>query len=181
MEVGHLVRFASQQHPFMMEARPCLDLDCACSIMHLTLTEFDPSGALPRERLTFTLRICLKTWSEQDPPPRSLEVESLARELVACFPSERIKELHKEFQQARTIKRRLSSLRLTGAPTELVTYAEVAGEEGGIREGCTACAFFFVFEGREFLVEDRRNDPCHCGSGLKFKRCCGGKRSRAAR
>ena len=56
MEVGHIVRFASQKHPFLVKTTPCLDLDCSCSLMGLTLTELDPCGAPPRERLTFTLR-----------------------------------------------------------------------------------------------------------------------------
>ena len=76
MEVGHVVRFSSQKHPFLVKTTPCLDLDCSCSIMGLTLTELD-LGVRQRDRLTFTLRVCLQTWTERDPPPRSLEVESL--------------------------------------------------------------------------------------------------------
>ena len=29
METGHVVRFASQEHPFLVEATPCLDPDCS--------------------------------------------------------------------------------------------------------------------------------------------------------
>ena len=164
MEVGHLVRFSSEQHPFLIQTTPCLDLDCACSVMGLTLTEVDPSGAVPRDRLTFTLRVCLKTWIEHDPPPRSLEVESLVHEFLARFPAERIQELGDEFQRARAVKKRLQTLSLTGSPDELVSYSGVIQEGGGIEEGCTDQSFFFVFEGREFLIEDHycANPECDC-------------------
>jgi hypothetical protein len=100
------------------------------------------------------LRVCLKTWVEHDPPPRSLEVESLVREFLARFPRERIQELAEEFQQARAIASRLKTLSLSVSREELVTYSSVIDERGGVREGVTGHSFFFVFEGREFLVED---------------------------
>ena len=164
MEVGHIVRFASQKHPFLVKTSPCLDLECSCSIMGLTLTEIAPSGARSRDQLTFSLRVCLKTWTEHEPPPRSLEVESLAHEFMARFPTERIEELGDEFQRTRAIERRLQSFLLTGSPDELVTYAEVIHEDGGLREGRSDQNFFFVFEGREFLVEDHycANPHCDC-------------------
>lgn len=169
METGHVVRFASQQHPFLVEATPCLDVDCSCSITSLRLSELDPRGTGPCgtgpcDHLTFTLRVCLRTWTEQDPPPRSLEVESLVREFLARFPRERIRELAEEFQQARAIQSRLKSLSLPGPPGELVSYSSVVDEQGGVREHVTRHAFFFVFEGREFLVEDNycANPECDC-------------------
>jgi hypothetical protein len=164
METGHVVRFASQKHPFLVEVAPCLDLDCSCSLVTLKLLEVVPPGAEPRDRLTFTLRVNLKTWIEHDPPPRSLEVESLVREFLARFPSERIAELVDEFEQTRAVERRLKSLSLPGARDELVTYSNVIDEEGGVREGVTEYCFFFVFEGREFLVEDHycANPECDC-------------------
>ena len=164
MEVGHLVRFSSQQHPFLIQTTPCLDLDCSCSVMGLTLTEVEPSGATPRERLTFTLRVCLRTWIEHDPPPRSLEVESLVHEFLARFPSERIQELGEEFQRARAVKKRLQTLSLTGSPDELVSYSSVIQEGGGIEDGLTDQSCFFVFEGRDFLIEDHycANPDCDC-------------------
>jgi len=164
MDVGHIVRFASQKYPFLIETTPCLDLDCNCSIMRLTLTEVDPSSPSRGDRLTFTLRVCLKTWTEHDPPPRSLEVESLAREFMARFPTERIQELGQEFEAARAVKRRLQSLLLGGAPDELVAYSGVIREQGGMREGDSDQSFFFVFEGREFLIEDHycANPRCDC-------------------
>jgi hypothetical protein len=132
--------------------------------MGLTLSELVPPSSAPRDRLTFSLRVCLRTWSERDPPPRSLEVESLAREFLARFPSERVRELAEEFQRARAIERRLKSLSLSGSRNELVTYSSVIDEKGGVREGVTQHSFFFVFEGREFLVEDHycANPECDC-------------------
>lgn len=164
METGHLVRFASQKYPFLIEATPCLDLDCPCSIVTLKLVEVVPPVSAPRDRLTFTLRVNLRTWFERDPPPRSLEVESLVREFLARFPAERIEELADEFEQTRAVERRLRSLSLPGTRDELVTYCSVIDEEGGVREGVTEYCFFFVFEGREFLVEDHycANPECDC-------------------
>jgi hypothetical protein len=111
------------------------------------------------------MRVCLRTWVEQDPPPRSLEVESLVREFLARFPTERIRELGKEFERARVIEKRLKSLSLSSPRDELVTYSSVIDERGSVREGVTEHAFFFVFEGREFLVEDHycANPECDCG------------------
>jgi hypothetical protein len=165
METGHVVRFASQQYPFLVESTPCLDLDCSCSIVTLHFSEVVPPVSAPRDRLTFTLRVCLKTWLEEDPPPRSLEVESLAREFLARFPDERIHELIEAFERARQSERRLKSLSLSGSRDELVTYSHVIDERGGVREGVTEHSFFFVFEGREFLVEDHycANPECDCG------------------
>jgi hypothetical protein len=164
METGHVVRFASQEYPFLVEATPCLDPNCSCSIVTLRLSEVVPPGSAPRDRLTFTLRVCLKTWIEQDPPPRSLEVESLVREFLVRFRCERIDELGEAFQRAREIESRLKSLSLPGPRDELVTYSHAIEEQGGIREGVTEHSFFFVFEGREFLVEDHycANPECDC-------------------
>mgnify|MGYP001077549436 CR=1 FL=1 len=164
METGHVVRFASQKYPFLVEATPCLDLDCPCTIVTLNFTEVVPPEFTFRDRLTFTLRVCLQTWIEHDPPPRSLEVESLVREFLARFPSERIQELGEEFQQARNIKNRLKTLSLSGPRHEMVTYSSVIDDRGGVREGITEHSFFFVFEGREFLVEDHYcpNPECDC-------------------
>ncbi len=49
---------------------------------------------------------------------------------------------------------RLSSCVLSGPREELVSYSNVIDERGGVRGGVTDHSFFFVFEGREFLVED---------------------------
>jgi hypothetical protein len=164
MDVGRIVHFASQQYPFLVETTPCLDLACCCSIATLTLSELVPAGSPPKDRLTFTLRVCLKTWTECDPPPRSLEVESLVREFLARFPTARIQELVEGFQRARAIEQRLKSFSLSGSRDELVTYSSVIDERGGVREGATEHSYFFVFEGREFLVEDHycANPECDC-------------------
>jgi hypothetical protein len=91
-------------------------------------------------------------------------VESLVREFLARFPTERIQELGEEFERARAIERRLKSQSLSGSRDELVTYCSVIDARGGVREGVTEHAFFFVFEGREFLVEDHycANPECDC-------------------
>ena len=114
MEVGHLIHFSSQKYPFVVvETEPCLDLDCSCSLMGLTLREVDLSSP-PRDRLKFTLRVCLKTWTEDyPPPPRSLEVETLAREFMVRFPVERRQELSEEFQRRRAQQRRRDAGRCT--------------------------------------------------------------------
>jgi hypothetical protein len=91
-------------------------------------------------------------------------VESLVRELLARFPTQRIDELAEEFDRARMIERRLKSWSLSGSCDRLATYSEVIDERGGIREGLSEHCFFFVFEGREFLVEDHycANPECDC-------------------
>jgi len=93
-----------------------------------------------------------------------LEVESLVREFLARFPTERIRELAQDFERAREIQDRLNSLSLSGTRDELVTYSAVIDERGGVREGVSEYSFFFAFEGREFLVEDHycANSECDC-------------------
>jgi len=164
MDTGHIVRFASQKHPFLVETAPCLELACSCSEMTLTFSELVPAGSSPGDRLTFTLRVCLRTWLEQEPPPRSLEVESLVREFLARFPASRIRELAAEFDRARMIAQRLNSWSPSGPREELVAYSNAIDERGGVREGVVEHSFFFVFEGREFLVEDHycANPECDC-------------------
>ena len=94
-------------------------------------------------------------------------MESLVREFLARFPAERIQELAEEFERARQSEQRLKSLSLSGSRDELVTYSDVIDERGGVREGVTEHSFFFVFEGREFLVEDHycANPECDCRQG----------------
>ncbi len=156
METGHVIRFAKQKNPFLVEAEPCPDLDCSCSTIKLTFSELVPPVSAPCERLTFTLRVCLT--------PRSLEVESLVHEFLARFPSERIQELADQFERTRASERRVKSLLLSGSRDELVTFSSVVDERGGVREGSTDRAYFFMFEGREFVVEDHycANPECDC-------------------
>jgi hypothetical protein len=47
-----------------------------------------------------------------------------------------------------------------------VSYANVIDDDGDIRQGNSENCFFFVFEGREFLVEDQycANPQCDCGN-----------------
>jgi len=164
MDVGHIIRFSSQQNPFVVETSPCLDLDCSCSVMKLTLREVASSGSPPREPLVFTLAVSLHSWTEQDPPPRSLEVETLAREFMARLPQERIDELISEFEQSRAMKKYLRSLSLPGPEDKLVAYSSVVYQGQDIRSGYFGHSYFFVFEGREFLVEDHYcpNPRCDC-------------------
>ena len=113
METGHIVYFASQKSPFLVEAEPCLDLGCSCRNMTLTLSELILPGSPRRDSLRFTIRVSLRTWREQDAPPRSLEVETLVGEFLARFPDERIDELVQQFETARAgrnAKRRWCSL-----------------------------------------------------------------------
>ena len=52
------------------------------------------------------------------------------------------------------MKQRLASMTLSGPPGELVPYSEVIDAGPGIRGGHTDENYFFVFEGREFFIED---------------------------
>ena len=81
-----------------------------------------------------------------------------------AFPQPRIQELCDLFESERALQRRLESLQLTGSPDELVTYSEVVREHGGMRHGVNDGCQFFVFEGREFFIEDHycANPACDC-------------------
>jgi hypothetical protein len=91
-------------------------------------------------------------------------VETLAHEFLARFPTERIRELAQDFERVRAVARRLKSLSLPGPSDKLVSYSELVDDKGGVREGVTEHSFFFVFEGREFFVEDHycANPECDC-------------------
>ena len=64
MEVGNVVWFSSRQHPFVVQAIPCLDLDCPCSSARLILTEVRLQGPALAEPLSFELNVCLRHWQE---------------------------------------------------------------------------------------------------------------------
>jgi hypothetical protein len=165
MEVGSIVWFSSRRHPFVVQPTPCLDLACSCSDVWLTLTEVNLAGGRLSEPLSFQLQVCLRHWVERDPPQRSDEVEALAREFLARYPEERIRELVSQWKQQRTIKRRLAEYRADeSAQGELLCYSEVIHEEGGIAENGHRYSYFFTHQGREFLLEDYYcpNPACDC-------------------
>lgn len=164
MQTGHLVSFTGRPHPFRVSSTPCNDPDCPCTVSTLEFQEMVPPGTEKRDTLTFSLRVCLKHWTEQTAPPRSTEVEELAREFLARFPESRIRELAEDFQRARRIQERLLAKSLPEVETGMVSYAEVIDERGGIRRGVLDHALFFMFEGRSFFVEDFYcgNPDCDC-------------------
>ena len=164
METGHIVYFASQKFPFLVEAEPCLDLDCPCRNVTLTLSELILPGMPRRDSLRFTIQVSLSSWLEQDPPPRSLEVETLVGEFLARFPRGRIDELVAQFGEARARKQHQATLKFTGPRDKVVSYSSVLDSRGSVREGITQHCVYFRFEGREFLIEDQYcpNPECDC-------------------
>jgi uncharacterized protein YecA (UPF0149 family) len=81
---------------------------------------------------------------------------------------------------------RLKKARLSDAPDMLATFVRWAGATARVKNA-EALAKEVERRGRELALEDQkqrqpvknpgpeqgRNDPCSCGSGKKFKKCCG--------
>ena len=165
MEVGDVVWFSSRPHPFVVQATPCLDLDCSCQDVWLTLTEVNLAGARLSEPLSFELRVDLRSFVEREPPQRNANIEALAREFLVRFPDERIEDLVAQWKEQRTIKRRLAEYRTGDTDrTRLLCYSEVIYEAGGLAKGGQHDGYFFIHQGREFLLEDHycSNPACDC-------------------
>jgi hypothetical protein len=64
---------------------------------------------------------------------------------------------------------RIAALRVA----ELVALAEREGLDPGTAEARARLAAELAREGRTLPWPPGRNDPCWCGSGRKYKRCCG--------
>ena len=164
MEVGNVVWFPSRRHPFVIQTVPCLDLDCPCSNARLTLTEVRLQGPALAEPLSFELNVCLRHWQEHEPTERGPEVDRLALEFMATFPEEQIRGLAAQWNCQRAIQRRLAEYTIDDpASGELVCYSDVIHEAGGVTQTGKG-SYFFVHQGRSFLLEDYYcpNPQCDC-------------------
>lgn len=166
MDVGYHVRFLSQPYPFLVTAKPCLKLQCQCTEATLTFREIFPVESARNNPLTFHVRLCLKHWREIDPPPRTLEVEALAREFLATFPDGDIEQLLQEFRRERAVKQSRLMTRFSGDSNRLVSYGEILTDDEDPVARMQAASHFFVFEGREFWVEDWYCPAPHCDCRL---------------
>ena len=164
MELGSVVWFSSRPHPFVVQAIPCLELDCSCRDMWLRLTEVNLQGRALREPLSFELRVDLRHFVEREPPQRSADVEALAREFLVRFPTERIEALVEQWLEQRRIKRRLATYDAEGPRDQLLCFSEVIHNAGGISQSGRHYSYFFAHDGREFLLEDHYcpNPECDC-------------------
>ena len=70
MELGNLVWFSSQERPFAVRERHCLDLACPCTDAWLTFTEVDLTGTALHAPLTFEIQIDLRSGRERGTPER---------------------------------------------------------------------------------------------------------------
>jgi hypothetical protein len=76
--------------------------------------------------------------------------------------------------QPRTSGSRLALVGLTVADVE--ARAEAGGLDSASAEARGAAAADGARQGRGVLWPPGRNDPCWCGSGEKYKRCCSTRR-----
>jgi hypothetical protein len=67
----------------------------------------------------------------------------------------------------------LSGHRSGVAPISVIELEASAGERAGTAEGRAGFAAELCREGRAIAWPPNRNDPCWCGSGRKYKQCCG--------
>ncbi len=165
MELGSLIWFSSREHPFAVRERHCLDLDCRCTDVWLTFSEVDLEGKELREPLSFEIRVNLRNGRERRPPKRSAEIHALVREFLARFPTERFQEMIHRRAEQRTANRRLETYKIAPAMVgELLAYSDVVYEEGGTAKNGNRFSFFFVFDGRDYLIEDYycANPACNC-------------------
>jgi uncharacterized protein YecA (UPF0149 family) len=56
---------------------------------------------------------------------------------------------------------------------EVAAFAAEHGLEADWAETCSRAAYEAAAQGRGTPWPPGRNDPCWCGSGSKYKRCCG--------
>jgi len=165
MELGNLIWFSCREHPFAVRERHCLDLECSCTDVGLTLTEVDLEGKSLPEPLHFEIRVNLKNGREYRPPRRPPEIQALVREFLVRFPVTRFDEMIDRRRQQREGLRRLEEYTVDAAAKgELLSYSEVVHKEGGVAESGRHYSFFFFHEGRDYLIEDHYcfNPACDC-------------------
>ncbi len=63
--------------------------------------------------------------------------------------------------------------RVSIAPLTVAELDDDAGDRAGSAEARAELAVRIHRQGRTVAWPPRRNDPCWCGSGRKYKRCCG--------
>ncbi|HSN55291.1 MAG TPA: SEC-C metal-binding domain-containing protein [Candidatus Sulfomarinibacteraceae bacterium] len=165
MELGSLVWFSSREHPFAVRERHCLDLECSCTDGWLTLTEVNLAGEELQGPLTFEIRVDLRTGRERRPPKRPAEIQALVREFLVRFPEERFSEMLDRHDLERTSRQRLAEQTVDPSRRgKLISYAEVIYEEEDLERDECRFGFFFVHEGRDYLIEDYYciNPACDC-------------------
>ena len=68
---------------------------------------------------------------------------------------------------------RAPSHRLTVSPLAVDELVAAEGERAGTGEARSELAVRILEEGRALTWPPARNDRCWCGSGRKYKQCCG--------
>jgi len=165
MDLGSLVWFSSREHPFAVRERYCLDLECSCTDGWLTFTEVDLAGKELREPLTFEIRVNLRTGRERRPLKHPAEIQALVREFLVRFPEERFADMFDRHDLQRTSLQRLEEYTVDPSRRgELISYAEVIYEEEDLEKDECRFGFFFVHEGRDYLIDDHYcvNPACDC-------------------
>ncbi len=151
-QVGQLVR----GELFQVDDLHCLKSQCACTDVHLFLAPIPADSELFQPiKAEHEVQVILDLQS------RKWHVEEEDEELGIPAP-ELIAALRKTHNVVRIYKKRRRTLRiLYRNHRKRIAKTEIA-EEGGVGDSRRQVG---------------RNDPCPCGSGKKYKKCCLGKDS----
>jgi len=153
--------FAHQGHDYLIEDHYCPTPSCDCRQVHVEFWERIESPGRPprvevRQQLMATFTLDGKFWRMEF----CQEEPRIAEALCRAWPEQcgyQLQEFRQRYQQIKAIGER------SGTSSAATTGQEPAENPVPSKSR----------EVSPMVASIGRNDPCSCGSGQKFKRCCG--------
>lgn len=93
--------------------------------------------------------------------------------LADDFPTPHDEYSHRIEARMKWLARHVVGHRLSISPLRVDELIATEGDEAGTGQGRSHFAAEIARTGRALSWPPSRNDPCWCGSGVKYKRCCG--------
>jgi hypothetical protein len=152
MQLEYLVCFEHHPAPFFVTPVFCTNPECDCRSIRIQFRE----QASPKP-LSFMLTVDLDTWEELEAPERPPLVSSWAREFLDDCPEHLQQAWQEIWEKKQRQARRRANYALDPESVQrgaLVSYPDVANEDGGLSKGGRGFSTRFYHAGREFLVED---------------------------
>ena len=94
-------------------------------------------------------------------------------DLTDELPSDHVAYSRRIEARLKSLARGLPGHRVSVAPITVAELDEAAGDRAGTGEARAALAARVHQQGRAVAWPPERNDRCWCGSGRKYKQCCG--------
>ena len=146
---------------WFIEDQYCSNPKCQCDDVVLSFYKHDSSVKV--QEVVFTVRMKLKSFKYD------IESSFCEKELMTDI----MKFLHSNKPQLfAAVQRRYRDIKEAGKETVKKFKSENKQEIQKILEATNMPGVQYTQEIQK-TVKISRNDPCHCGSGMKYKKCCG--------